>query len=207
MLLLQRGFHIPVCCPLPGIPISQVQEKYGAPLLLEALESFFATNVALRHHRRAHAFDRLVVYKYMTILSPLKQHMSDTKWFFKLCATPSCPVSHNSRKGPSPAVFNSALFFKQSDPNTMRFESEGNPSSLARPEGLFDSVKIGLQIGQIKVIFNIGPLLGKTRYPLVYVHWFCPIQSIDHAMRMFSVVPSSWQHGPNVEVIPVNRKC
>ena len=130
MLLLQRGFHILAHCPLPGIPISQVQEKYGAPLLLEALESFFATNVALQHHHRAHTFNRLNVYKYMTILSPPKQHMSNTKWFFKLHATPSCPASHNSCKGPSPAVFDSALFFKQLDPNTMRFESKGNPSSF-----------------------------------------------------------------------------
>ena len=89
----------------------------------------------------------------------------------------------------------------------MRFESEGNPSSLACPEGLFDSVKIGLQIGQIKVIFNIGPPLGKTRYPLVYVHWFRPPQSIDHVTWMFRVVPSSRQHGPNAEVISVDHIC
>ena len=138
MLSLQRGYYLPARCPLPGLPISQVQERYGAPLLLEALESFFTSNAALRHHRRVHAFDRLNVYKYITILSPLKQHMSDTKRFFKLRATQSCPAPRNSRKGPSPAVFNNALFFKDSDANTMGFGSEGKPSSLPCPEGTFD---------------------------------------------------------------------
>jgi len=45
------------------------------------------------------------------------------------------------------------------------------------------------------------------RPALVYVHWFRPLQSIDHAMRMFRVMPSSQQHGPNVEVISVDRIC
>jgi len=138
MLLLQQGYYLPAHCPLPGLPISQVQERYGAPLLLEALESFFASNVALCHHHRVHTFNRLDIYKYITILSPLKQHMSDTKRFFKLHATQSCPAPHNSCKGPSPAVFDNALFFKDSDANTMGFGSEGKPSSLPCPEGTFD---------------------------------------------------------------------
>ena len=68
-------------------------------------------------------------------------------------------------------------------------------------------MRIGLQVGQIKVLFNVGPLFGKTRHPLAYVHWFRPLQSIDHATQMFRLVPSSWQHGPNAEVIPVDRIC
>ena len=68
-------------------------------------------------------------------------------------------------------------------------------------------MKIGLQVGQIKVIFNVGPLLGKTRHPLAYVHWFHPLQSVDHAMQMFCLMLSSWQHGLNAEVIPVDCIC
>ena len=141
MLLLQWGYYLPACCPLPGLPISQVQERYGAPLLLEALDLFFASNVALCHHHRIHTFDWLNIYKYITILSWLKQHMSNTKQCFKLCATQSCLAPHNSRKGPSPVVFNSVLFFKDLDGNTMGFGSKGNPSSLPHPEGTFDWVR------------------------------------------------------------------
>ncbi|KIM51913.1 hypothetical protein SCLCIDRAFT_118261 [Scleroderma citrinum Foug A] len=68
-------------------------------------------------------------------------------------------------------------------------------------------MKIGLQVRQIKVIFNVGPLLSKTRHPLAYVHWFRPLQSIDHMTQMFCLMLSSQQHGPNVEVIPVNCIC
>ncbi|KIM63098.1 hypothetical protein SCLCIDRAFT_118027, partial [Scleroderma citrinum Foug A] len=81
-----------------------------------------------------HAFNQIDVYKYITILSPLKQHVSDTKHFFKLHVTPSIP-SHNSHKGPSPAVFDSVLFLKDLDTNAMRHGIKGDPSLLARLEG------------------------------------------------------------------------
>ena len=134
MLASEWGYYLPVHCPLPRFPISQVQEQCGAPLLLDALETFFATNAALQNHRKIHAFDRIDVYKYITILSPLKQHVSDTKCFFKLHVTPSIS-SHNSRKGPSPVVFDSVLFLKDPDTNAMKHGIEGNPSLLARLEG------------------------------------------------------------------------
>jgi len=139
MLASERGYYLPACCPLPRLPISQIQEQYGAPLLLEALETFFATNfAALQNHHRIHAFDRLDVYKYITILSPPKQHVSNTKRFFKLRATPSVP-SHNNRKGLSPAVFDSALFLKDADTNAISHGIEGNPSLFAYLEEPFDA--------------------------------------------------------------------
>ena len=134
MLASERGYYLLAHCHLPRLPISQVQEQCGTPLLLDALETFFATNAALRNHRKIHAFDRIDVYKYITILSPLKRHMSDTKHFFKLRATPSIP-SHNSCKGPSPVVFDSVLFLKDLDTNAMRHGIKGNPSLLAHLEG------------------------------------------------------------------------
>jgi len=99
MLSLQWGYYLLACCPLPGLPISQVQERYGAPLLLEALDSFLASNAALCHHHRVHAFNQLNIYKYITILSPPKQHISDTKWFFKLHATSVQRTGPRTTKG------------------------------------------------------------------------------------------------------------
>jgi len=131
MVTSERGYYLPARCPLPRLPISQIQQQHGAPLLLEALETFFTTNAALRNHRRIHTFDRLDVYKYITILSPPKQHVSDMKRFFKIRATPSVP-SHNSRKGPSPAVFDSALFLKDSDTNATTHGIEGNLTLLVQ---------------------------------------------------------------------------
>jgi len=57
MLSPERGYYLLAHCPLPSLPISQVQEKWGAPLLQEALESFFAANAALWNHRRIHGFN------------------------------------------------------------------------------------------------------------------------------------------------------
>ncbi|KIJ14080.1 hypothetical protein PAXINDRAFT_52302, partial [Paxillus involutus ATCC 200175] len=45
----------------------------------------------------------------------------------------------------------------------------------------------------------------KTRHALAYIHWFRPLQSFDDPMRMFRLTRSSRQHGPNAEVVPVDR--
>ena len=70
---------VPAHCPLPSLPISQIQERWGAPLVQEAQKPFFAANAALHNHCKIHSFDQVDIYKYRTILSPPKQHVSDTK--------------------------------------------------------------------------------------------------------------------------------
>ncbi|KAF8547398.1 hypothetical protein OG21DRAFT_1377026, partial [Imleria badia] len=41
--------------------------------------------------------------------------------------------------------------------------------------------------------------------PLVYIHWFKPIQTLDNNMKMFRVSRSTRQQLPNAEVIPIHR--
>ena len=47
MLSSERGYYLPAHCPLPSLPISQVQEKYGALLLLSVLKSGCRTDERL----------------------------------------------------------------------------------------------------------------------------------------------------------------
>ncbi|KIK74444.1 hypothetical protein PAXRUDRAFT_19861 [Paxillus rubicundulus Ve08.2h10] len=54
------------------------------------------------------SFDRIDVFKYITILAPSHQHISDAKHLFKIRVSPELPP-RDAHKKPSPAIFNTAL--------------------------------------------------------------------------------------------------
>ena len=79
MLSRDRRYHLARSCPLPGIPITLVQEKHHAPLLCQALEQYLQV---LHPHLRARQIwlvNQLDVYKYISILTPPCKHISATK--------------------------------------------------------------------------------------------------------------------------------
>ncbi|KIK78050.1 hypothetical protein PAXRUDRAFT_36706 [Paxillus rubicundulus Ve08.2h10] len=123
-----------------------------------------ATFPMSRQPVRICSFDRINVFKYITILAPSHQHISDAKHLFKI----------HARKKPSPAIFNTALIIED-------------------PEQFTGTGVAGMRVGQIKVIFKLPPSsnLGKTRHPLAYIHWFRPLQSFDDQMKMFRLTRSS----------------
>ncbi|KIK74816.1 hypothetical protein PAXRUDRAFT_19514 [Paxillus rubicundulus Ve08.2h10] len=57
------------------------------------------------------SFDQIDVFKYITILVPLHQHISDAKCLFKIHVSPELPL-RDARKKPSPAIFNTALIIE-----------------------------------------------------------------------------------------------
>jgi hypothetical protein len=65
-------------------------------------------------------------------------------------------------------------------------------------------------VGEIKAIFTLPSRFGKLPHPLVYVHWFRPLQTFDNDLQTFRLVRSSCQHGPNAAVLPADvllRPC
>jgi hypothetical protein len=104
-----RGYYLPSTCPLPNIPISAIQDGHRAPLLIPALDTFLREAFPLAHnHIQVRPYDRLDVFKYVSILAPSRHHLSDTKRFFKIRAAPEAPP-RDARKKPTPAVFDMAL--------------------------------------------------------------------------------------------------
>ncbi|KIJ09099.1 hypothetical protein PAXINDRAFT_45449, partial [Paxillus involutus ATCC 200175] len=158
-------YYLPSTCPLPNIPISAIQDGHRAPLLIPALDTFLREAFPLAHnHIQVRPYDRLDVFKYALILAPSRHHLSDTKRFFKIRAAPEV-LPRDARKKPTPAVFDMALVIE--DPV------------------IWDGVGMqGGRVGQIKVIFKLPSFLGKTKHPLVYIHWFRPLQSFDNRSRM-----------------------
>ncbi|KAF9235433.1 hypothetical protein BU15DRAFT_89590 [Melanogaster broomeanus] len=188
MINKHHGYFLPSLCPLPNTPLSYVQERHQAPLLVQTLEAFLRANFPMtRQPIRIRSFDRIDVFKYITILAPSHQHISDAKRLFKIRVSPELPP-RDARKRPSPAIFDTALIIED-------------------PEQFTGTGVVGTRVGQIKVIFKLPPSsnLGKTRHPLAYIHWFRPLQSFDDQAKMFRLTRSSRQHGPNAEVIPVDR--
>ncbi|KIJ10373.1 hypothetical protein PAXINDRAFT_31873, partial [Paxillus involutus ATCC 200175] len=41
--------------------------------------------------------------------------------------------------------------------------------------------------------------------PLVYIHWFRPLQSFDNRSRMFRLTRSSRNCGPHAVIVPINH--
>ena len=71
-------------------------------------------------------------------------------------------------------------------------------------------ILLGLHVGEIKVIFTLPPRLGNFPHPLLYIHWFRPLQTLDVVLQAFRIAKSSRQHGPNAVVLPANlllRPC
>ncbi|KAF9237171.1 hypothetical protein BU15DRAFT_49017 [Melanogaster broomeanus] len=191
----ERGYYLPTSCPLPNTPLSYVQETHQAPLLVQTLEAYLcATTFPMtRQPIRIHSFDQIDVFKYITILAPSCQHISDTKRLFRIRVSPES-LPRDARKKPTPAIFDTALIVED-----MR---EFTGSGIA---GKY--ITHSTCVGQIKVIFKlpVSSFLGKTMHPLAYIHWFRPLQSFDDPTKMFCLTRSSRQHGPNAEVISVDR--
>ena len=63
----------------------------------------------------------------------------------------------------------------------------------------------GLHVAEVRVLFKLPSHLGTYPQPLVYVHWFKPMQTYDNNFNMFCLSRSTRQWRPNAEVITVNR--
>jgi hypothetical protein len=112
MINKDRGYYLPSLCPLPNTPLSYVQERHQAPLLVQTLEAFLhATFPMTRQPIRVRSFDRIDVFKYITILARSHQHINDTKRLFKIRVSPESPA-RDARKKPTPAIFDTALIIE-----------------------------------------------------------------------------------------------
>ncbi|KAF8120405.1 hypothetical protein EV363DRAFT_1407675 [Boletus edulis] len=184
-----RGYYLPASCPSPNIQIAHIAEKHGAPLLAQSLQAYLQDILPRSSHPiRVRPFDRLDVFKYITILAPAsgQQHTSHSKRLFKIRVSPESPP-RDARKKSTAAIFDNAMIMD--DPAT--FTGAGIS---------------GVHIGQIKVIFKLPPSnLSEASHPLAYVHWYRPLQSFDAETKMFRVTRASRQHGPHAEIVPVDR--
>ncbi|KAH7918669.1 hypothetical protein BV22DRAFT_1134425 [Leucogyrophana mollusca] len=171
------GYYLPSTCPHPNTPISHVVEKHGASELIPTLQQWLQARRPDAIVQRLYPFDRVDVYKYISLLTPPYPHISETKRIHKI---------RRCRRQPTPAHFDTAVVIENEDLYT--------GSGIA-----------GLRIGQIKVIFTPPRHFATTMRPLAYVHWFRPLQTFDTNLSMFRLARSSRNHAPNAAIVPVDR--
>jgi hypothetical protein len=112
MLTPTHGYYLPKTCHFPNTPIQCLIEHHGASLFIPALETFVREHIPSSnpsHTSKLIPQERIDVYKYLTVLSPACPHVSNSKCFFKVRASPVV-ASKDPRKPPAPARFDSALF-------------------------------------------------------------------------------------------------
>ncbi|KAG1764390.1 hypothetical protein EV702DRAFT_1154115 [Suillus placidus] len=187
MFTASRGYFVPRTCPFPNSKIQWLVDNHNASLIIPALDEFLRHNLHTRSHRKLTLQDRVDVYKYVKVLSPARPHFNSAKCLFKVRASPEI-ASKDPRKLPSPARFDTVLVIKDRDQYT------------ASGEGIS-----GLRVAEVKAVFDLPPHLGRFSCPLMYIHWFRPLQSFDENLQSFRLTRSSRQHQPNAAVLPVDR--
>ncbi|KAG1797668.1 hypothetical protein EV424DRAFT_1475057 [Suillus variegatus] len=191
MLTATHGYYLPKTCHFPNTPIQRLIDHHGASLFIPALESFICEHApTIQSHGNLNLQGRIDVYKYITVLLPTHPHVSNSKCFFKVRASPVV-ASKDPRKPLVPARFNTALFIEE--------------RALYNGKGIS-----GLRVGEIKAIFSLPSRFGTFPHPLLYIHWFRPLQTFDNDLQTFRLVRSSRQHQPNAVVLPADlllRPC
>ncbi|KAG1760002.1 hypothetical protein EDD22DRAFT_1044069 [Suillus occidentalis] len=185
MFTASRGYFLPRTCPFPNSTFQQLVDNHDASLIIPALEQFLRHNLRTQPRRKLTLQDRVDVYKYLKVVSPAQPHFNSAKCVFKVRASPEI-APKDTRKIPAPAHYDTVLVIED------REEYTG--------EGIS-----GLRVGEVKLVFNLPPRLGHFACPLVYIHWFRPLQTFDENLQSFRLTKSSRQHQPNAAVLPVDR--
>ncbi|KAG1788448.1 uncharacterized protein HD556DRAFT_1312038 [Suillus plorans] len=161
MLMATRGYYLPKTCHFPNTPIQRLIDHHGASLFIPALKSFIREHApTIQSHGNLNLQECIDVYKYIMVLLPARPHVSNSKCFFKVCASPVV-ASKDPRKPLVPARFDTALFIEE--------------RALYNGKGIS-----GLRVGEIKAIFTLPSCFGTFPHPLLYIHWFRPLQTFDN---------------------------
>ncbi|KII91968.1 hypothetical protein PLICRDRAFT_104706 [Plicaturopsis crispa FD-325 SS-3] len=132
------------------------------------------------------AHDRFDIYKSILILSPSRPHVHNSQRLRRLRAFPS-QKSKNPRLPPTPAHFDTALVIE-------------DPEKYRRDGGLN-----GLRVAEIRVIFTLPAHLGHITEPLLYVHWFRPLTTIDARTGMYSLCRATHQLQPKSAIVRASQ--
>ncbi len=63
----------------------------------------------------------------------------------------------------------------------------------------------GLRVARVRALFELPSCFGTFPHPLVYVHWYRPLTSIDPLTGMYRITPSTRNNLPNSEVICLDQ--
>ncbi|KII82959.1 hypothetical protein PLICRDRAFT_58596 [Plicaturopsis crispa FD-325 SS-3] len=154
-----RAHEVAKTSPSPQTPVPQLEKLHNAVNFIPALNTFllnFFGDPTLFTAPNQH--DRFSIFKSLLILSPAKPHVHNGKRLNRLRAFPSLK-SKNPRLPAKPAHFDTALIIEDEE----KYRREGGIS--------------GLRVAELRVIFKLPSHLGSIEEPLVYLHWFRPLNA------------------------------
>jgi hypothetical protein len=166
-----HGYFIPRTCPFPNSTIQRLLTDHNASLLIPALEEFLQKHVWSWSCWKLTPKDQVDVYKYLKIISPPRPHINNCKCLFKVHASPVIPAS-DVRRPPAPAHFDSVLVIEDGN----EYTGQGISSEHCKLDvGSFWPTLLGLQVGEVQVIFKLPSHLSNFPHLLAYIHWFQPL--------------------------------
>jgi hypothetical protein len=71
----------------------------------------------------------------------------------------------------------------------------------------FKNIKLflGLQVAQVRVIFDLPPHFGIFPHPLAYIEWFTPLGRPDASTGIYSITRSTRQTRRNSAIVSVDN--
>ncbi|KII88252.1 hypothetical protein PLICRDRAFT_111519 [Plicaturopsis crispa FD-325 SS-3] len=182
---VSRGYQIAKKSPFPLVSVEELEHAYSAGDFVATFEKFLG--IHLPAAPSPNPFDRFDTYKAISILRPSATHCSDSKRIYRIRSTPAISPNGWRRRIPAPARFDTALVI----------EDEG----LYRREGGM----AGLCVAQIRAIFTLPAQFGTFPHPLVYVHWFRPLRTLDRQTGMYRFEWSTRNRQQRAEIVSADR--
>ncbi|KAF8545975.1 hypothetical protein OG21DRAFT_1479733 [Imleria badia] len=168
----------------PRKTVQYLEQHHRAVCFLEALRAFVNTLPCGRQFFEPNANDRFDIFTNVVLITSPMEHMAATNANSRIRSHPQ--RSNGVRKPPTLARHDTILV----DIDTKLQQQRGGLHSL--------------RVAEVRAIFRLPSHLGDYPDPLVYIHWFKPIQSLNNNTKMFRVSCSTRQWLPNTEVIPIH---
>ncbi|KAJ3823454.1 hypothetical protein F5880DRAFT_1482181 [Lentinula raphanica] len=181
--------------PLLNLDIETLETSYGCSSFVHAMERFLRKHDLLKPDYWDATPAKYNLYKLVRITLPPTPEISDNPVIDVVRATASQSAVASGKKHQKyvPARFDTVLAWKEL-PIVQVPKSE----------------LIGLQVAQVRAIFELPTELGTFPHPLAYVEWFTPLRKLDTDSQMFRIERSERNHHNSASIIPVThffRSC
>ncbi|EIW85982.1 hypothetical protein CONPUDRAFT_43911 [Coniophora puteana RWD-64-598 SS2] len=174
--------------PRPRVSVGTLKQDHGAHGFISALTSYLQEEGLLRPGFVPNEHDHFDVYNGASIYMRPDPHLNPNNLRAQLKSTPR--RFNGERKAPTPARWDTVLI-------------EVDKASWLEKGGLN-----GLRVAELRVVFQLPPHLAVSasqQEPLVYVHLFRRLGSLDPDTQMYKLTRATRQLSPRALVVPLSR--
>ncbi|KAI6095825.1 hypothetical protein EDD16DRAFT_1491663 [Pisolithus croceorrhizus] len=178
-LSVKAHYKVAKTPPCRHLSIDCIESDYLAFEFLPALEQFLVSQLGQRRVIQPIRSDRFDVYNHLYVVTGPSIISGHGQSLQKIHA--SRRIAAHGCKAETPARSDTVFFYCTNH-------------SLS-----------GMQLAQVRVIFNLPDHFGSYPHPLAYVEWFTTLQQHDPVSGLYVISHSTRNHCHNVGVISVDR--